>query len=92
MNDRSGEAAAGAPAADRLHAGERRVLQIVGSRVVPGARELEQAVERRPRLDDLGLGGSAPAHRDDEDAPVAPGEQRGMTGDGGLSDPLARSR
>ena len=37
----------------------------------PGAREREQVGDRRPHLDELGLGGPAAPHRDDDDAAVA---------------------
>ena len=90
--DRAGEAAARAPAADRRHAGERGDLEVVGRRVPPGARALDELVERRRRLDDLGLGRAAAAHRDDDDAPVAREEPREMRGHRGLPHALARCR
>ena len=55
--DRSGEPAARAPAADRVHARERRVLEVVGGRVVPFARQLQELVERRAGLGNAGSAG-----------------------------------
>ena len=52
-------------------AGERSDLEVVGRGVTAGARERQQLVDARRRLDDLGLRRPAPAHRDDDHVAVA---------------------
>ncbi len=56
-----------------------------------GAGELEQVVERRRHLDELGLGRAAATHRDDDDTAVAGEEPRDVTRHRGLPDPLAEA-
>ena len=46
-NDLAGEPAAGAPAADRRHAGDRGDLEVVGGGVPAGARERDEVGDRR---------------------------------------------
>ena len=60
--------------------------------MAPGARELDELVERRRRLDDLGLGRAAAAHRDDDDVAVAREQPREVRRDRGLPHALARCR
>ena len=86
--DLSRKASPGPPAADRRHPGERGSLEVVGRRVTPCARDLEQRVERRSDLDDLGLGGPAPAHRDDDHVQTRGEEPCDMPGNRCLADPL----
>ena len=85
----AGEASAAAAAPDRAHAGQRRRLQVVGGGVTSGPGQLQQAVERRRGLDQLGLGGAAAAHGDDDDVAVAGEHARELAGERRLPDPLA---
>ena len=69
---RAREPAARAAAADRRHA--RRARRSRGGRTRragPAARERDEVVDGRRRLDELGLGRAAAAHRDDDDVAVA---------------------
>ena len=78
--DRTGEPAAAAAAADGLDAGERSGLEVVGRRMPPRARELEQRIDVRSDRRHLRLRRAASSHRDDDDLPVAcvqPGRVRG---------------
>ena len=58
--------------------------------MAPGARQLEERVERRRGLGDLRLGRPAAAHRDDDDVAVAREQPRDVARDRGLPDALAR--
>ena len=88
---RAREAAAAPARADRRHPGQRRVLEEVRRGVLSGPRALEQIVQRRRRdgpVDQLGLLGAAPAHRD-QHQPVALAQEPGqMAAHRGLPDPL----
>ena len=55
----------------------------------PARESSEQIGDRRPHLDDLGLGRPSTPHRDDDDTPVASHHPRDVAGDGRLTDPLA---
>ena len=86
-----GEPAAGTAAADRDDAGHGRDLEVVGGGVAAGARESDELVDARRRLDRLGLGRSATTHRHDDDVPVAGEKPREVRRDRGLADPLSGS-
>ena len=91
----AGEAAAAAPAADRGHAGEHRVLVAVAGGVPPGAGGGEQLGGAEPvaAADELRLGRAAAPHREDHDAAVRPPggvePPRQPAAHGGLADALA---
>ena len=87
----AGQPSAGAPAADRRHAGQGGGLQVVGGRVPAGAGDVEQLVERRRDLDELRLGRPAAAHGHDHDVAPLREQAREMAGDGRLTDPLPRA-
>ncbi len=89
--DLAREPTAGPPAADRRHPRERGRLQVVGSGVTAGARDLEQALERGRSLDELRLSRATSAHRDDDDLGALRQQTREMPGDCGLPDPLPGS-
>ena len=85
------EASPATPAPDRAHAGERGRLQVVGGCVTAGPGQLQQAVQRRRHLDQLGLRRAAAAHGDDHHVAVASEQARELAGERRLADPLARS-
>ena len=78
-------------AADRRDTGERGGLEMVGGGVPARARECDQVVERRRRLDELRLRRSAAAHRHDDDATVAGEDAGDVARHRGLPDPLAQA-
>ena len=86
---RAGHAAAGTPAADRRHARKRRGLEMIRRRVTARTRERDELLDRRRRLDELGLRGPAAAHRDDDDASVAREQACDVPCHCGLADALA---
>ncbi len=90
--DLAREAAAGATAADRRHAGRRAAISRWSEAAWRPVRESatrSSTVGRRSISS--GVARPAAAHRDDDDVAVA-GEQRGeMRGDRGLADALART-
>ena len=89
--DRAGQPAPGPATADRRHAGERRDLEVVGRGMATRARELDELVERRRRLDDLRVSRAAATHRHHDDAAVAREEPCEMRCHGRLPHALARA-
>ena len=57
--------------------------------MAPASRQREQVVDRRRRLDELGLGRSASSHRDDDDSALAREQARDVCGHRRLADALA---
>ena len=87
--DLPGQPSAAPATADRAYACQRGRLEVVGSRVTSRPRQLEQAVQRRRGLDQLGLGRAATTHRDDDHVAVAGEHARELAGERRLPDPLA---
>ena len=76
-------------AADSGHACKRSRLEMIRRRMAPRPRERDEVVDARRRRHELGLGGTAPPHRNDDDSPVARKQPRDVSCDGRLPDPLA---
>jgi hypothetical protein len=64
---------------------------MVGRCVTAGSRELEQSVECRRHLDQLGLRGAAAAHRNDDDVALAGQHACELAGERCLADAFPRA-
>ena len=88
--NRAGEPAAAAPAADRCDTDDRGGLEVVRRGVSPGARKLDQRLDRRRDRHHLGVGRPASPHRDDDHVVVGREQSREVSGHRRLPDTLPR--